>query len=77
MVYKDIEDLISAINTGCKSAKSHLYFEQQNATGGKIAIRLCCENDGNCKTTHYINFSNNLLRIFDLKDNIAHHAQDT
>jgi len=39
-VYKNIEKLISAINTGCKSAKSHLYFEQQNAAGGKTAIRL-------------------------------------
>jgi len=72
-VYKDIEELISAINTGCKSAKSHLYFEQQNAAGGKTAIRLSCENDGNCKTTHYINFSNN-LRIFGLEGNVAHHA---
>jgi len=58
-VYKDIEELISAINTEYKNAKSHLYFEQQNAAGGKTAIRLSYENDGNCKTTHYINFSNN------------------
>jgi len=42
-VYKDIEKLISAINTRCKRAKSHLYFEQQNVAGGKIAIRLSCE----------------------------------
>jgi len=35
-VYRDIEELISAINTGCKSAKLHLYFEKQNAAGGKI-----------------------------------------
>jgi len=66
-VYKDIEKLISAINTGCKSAKSYLYFEQQNAAGGKI-----CENDGNCNMTHYINFFNNLLRIFGLESNVYH-----
>jgi len=53
-VYKDIEELIFAINTGCKS---HLYFEQQNTASEKTATRLSCENDGNCKTTHYINFS--------------------
>jgi len=63
-VYKDIEELISAINAGCKSAESHLYFEQQNAAGGKIAVRLTCENDSNCHLTHYINFFNNFLRIF-------------
>jgi len=46
-VYKDMEEFISAINTGYKSAKLHLYFKQQNAAG---AIRISCENDGNCKT---------------------------
>jgi len=77
-VYKDIEELISAINTGCKSAKSHLYFKQQNAAGRKTAIRLSCKNDGNYKTTLYINFSNNLLRIFGLEGNVASSlAQDT
>jgi len=75
-VYKDIEELISAINAGCKSAESHLYFEQQNAAGGKIAVRLTCENaDSNCRLTHYINFSNTLLRIFGLEGNVI--AQDT
>jgi len=49
---------------------SHLYFEQQNAAGGKTAIRLNCENNGNCKTA-YINFSNNLLRISGLEGNIT------
>jgi len=48
--------------------ESHLYFEQQNASSGKIDVRLTCENDDNCRTTHYINFSNNLLRIFGLED---------
>jgi len=72
-VYKDIEELISAINTGYKNAKSHLYFEQQNATDGKTAIRLSCENNGYYNTTHYINFSNNLIRIFGLEGNVAHH----
>jgi len=70
-VYKVIKELISAINTRCKSAKLHLYFEQQNAACGKTTIRFSCENDGNCRTTHYINFSNNFLRIFDL---VAHHT---
>jgi len=70
-VYKDIEELISAINAGCKSAESHLYFEQQSATGGKIAVRLTCENvEDNCRITHYINFSNNLLRILGLEWNV-------
>jgi len=40
-VYNDIEELIFSINTEGKSTKSpHLYFEQQNATGGKIGIGL-------------------------------------
>jgi len=55
-------------------APNHICFEQQNAAGGKTAIRLSCANDGNYKTTHYINFSNNLLRIFDLEGNVAYHV---
>jgi len=75
-VYKDIEDLISASNAGCKSIESHLYFEQQNAAGGKIAVRFICENaDSNCHLIHYINFSNNLLRIFGFEGNVI--AQDS
>jgi len=71
-VYKDIEELIFTINKGCKSANSHLYFEQQNEAGGKIGVRLTCENDNYCNTTHYINFSNNLLRIFGLERNTSY-----
>jgi len=73
-VYKDIEELISAINIRRKSAESHFYFRQRNAIGGKIDIQRSCENDRNYKNTHYVSFSNNLLRIFGLKANIAHHV---
>jgi len=69
-IYKDIEKLISVNNTKCKSAESHFYFKQRNATDGKIGVRLNCENDGNCKKTHYVNFSNNLLRIVNLKQSL-------
>jgi len=74
MAFTKISRSLSPQFIKCKSAKSHLYFKQQNAVGGKTAIRLTCESNGNCQTTHYINFSNNLLRIFGLEGNVAHHA---
>jgi len=40
----------------------------------KSIYDLAVKMMGIAKTTHYINFSNNLLRISGLKANIAHHA---
>jgi len=59
-IYNDIHELIDAINTACKVAESHFYFEQQKASGGKVLISINC--DEKCKMLH-INFSDNLLRM--------------
>ncbi|RLU21741.1 hypothetical protein DMN91_006117 [Ooceraea biroi] len=39
-IYKNIEELISVINSASRSAGSHLYLELQNETGGKIFVSL-------------------------------------
>ena len=60
-IYNDIHKLIDAINTACKVAESHFYFEQQKASGGKVLININC--DEKCKMLYHINFSDNLLRM--------------
>jgi len=63
-IYNDIHEFIDAINTACKIAESHFYFEQQKASDGdKVLISINC--DEKYKMLHHINFFDNFLRILD------------
>jgi len=46
--YNDIHEVI---NIACKNVESHLYFEQQRASGGKVYININC--DEKCKMLHH------------------------
>jgi hypothetical protein len=58
-IYKNIEELIFALNSACKTVSAHFYFELRD--GGKIRISLNC--GASCKLIHYINFSDKLQQI--------------
>ncbi|KYN09499.1 hypothetical protein ALC57_18386 [Trachymyrmex cornetzi] len=68
-IYNDIYELIDAINTACKEAESHFYFELQKASGGEVMISINC--DEKCQMLHHINFSDNLLRMLGFSSAIS------
>lgn len=59
-IYKDIDELIDSINAVFKETDSHFSFKCQR--GGSIYFSIVCSED-KCKFTHYLNVSDNLLRI--------------
>ncbi|XP_067216285.1 uncharacterized protein [Linepithema humile] len=61
-IYKNIEELISAINSSCKDANSHINLKLEDASGGKILFNITCD-ENKCNLIHHMNVSDNLLRI--------------
>ena len=61
-IYKNIEELITAINLACENAGSHINLNLENASGGKIFFQITCDDD-KCNLIHHMNVSDNLLRI--------------
>lgn len=61
-IYTTIDALVSRINKSCDAAGSHIKVEMRESGGRRIYINLTC-SETNCMLTHYINLSDNLLRI--------------
>ena len=59
-IYKNIEELISAINSACKNANSHINLKLEDASGGKILFNITCD-ENKCNLVHHMNVSDNLL----------------
>lgn len=66
-IYKNIQELILAINMACKTSLSH--FELTEARGGRIRINVSCDNK--CNSIHLINFPDNIIRMLGLAGDLA------
>lgn len=60
-IYRNIEELVSSLNSACKHADSHFYFEYRPEAGGKIGVWLNCTPT--CHLTHHMALSDKLQRI--------------
>lgn len=63
-IYRNIEELVSSLNSACKHADSHFYFEYHPEAGGKISVWLNCVPK--CDLVHHMALSNKLQRILGL-----------
>jgi len=61
-IYSTMRDIIEAVNYAAKSVDSHIVWQFDVIMGGKIFMKLLCENE-KCSMTHYVNFSEKLRRI--------------
>ncbi|KAL6433570.1 hypothetical protein ACFW04_006572 [Cataglyphis niger] len=70
-IYTSVRD-IEAVNYTAKSVASHIVWQFEVVIGGKIVIKVSCEEE-KCDITHYVNFSDKLQRIlgFDTPDEPA------
>lgn len=55
------KELVSLLNSACKHADSHFYFDYRPEAGGKIGVWLNCAPA--CHLTHHMALSNKLQRI--------------
>lgn len=71
-IYKNIEELLDALNSACESIQSHFYFKRESANGAKIRIWVNC--GAYCGMIHYISFSDKLQQILGC---VIHTVDDT
>ncbi|KAL6446795.1 hypothetical protein ACFW04_001315 [Cataglyphis niger] len=62
VIYSTVRDIIKAVNYTAESVASHIVWQFETVIGGKIIIKLSCEEE-KCAITHYVNFSDKLQRI--------------
>lgn len=74
-IYNNIESLVSAINKACTTVGSHIRLEIPEDYGRRVCFTLACSID-KCKQTHYINLSDNLLRILGYGKEIVESTRD-
>ena len=63
-VYKNMGELFNEINSACKRVDSHFYLERY---GTRTSFSIEC-NEKECKLTHYIHFSDKLLKMLGIGD---------